>query len=106
MEMIDVFDVVRLMKLYAHEINQAGVFNITSGEAVTQADFLKTLKKVFEVDVVDSTKLFPKGLEKEAIEAFTSNIRLTSLHPEIMEKFRFTSLAETVKRIKTEVESA
>jgi nucleoside-diphosphate-sugar epimerase len=104
MEIIDVKDAAKLMQLHADEAIESGFFNITSRNPKTQFDFVKEVKEIFDATEVDYRELFPKGLEKEAMEAFTSNITLSTLRPEILDKFQFSSIKETLKCIKSENE--
>lgn len=102
MEIIDVQDAAILMKHYSEQTTQSGIFNICQGKPIKHAKFLTEIKAVLGGEIRDYKSVFPKGLEKEAMEAFTSNITLSSLHPEILDNFEFSSLKETLKRIITE----
>lgn len=102
MEIIDVKDAARLMKLYAAKNPEPGVYNISSGKPVSQVNFVEEVANVFHGKIVDYKSIFPKGIEKEAIEAFTSNITLKSKHTTILDTFGFTSLHESLVGIKKE----
>jgi len=105
MEIMDVNDAAKLMSLYASMKAKSGIFNICHRKPVSQLNFVEEVADVFSGKIVDYKSIFPKGPEKEAIEAFTSNILLQSRFNEILESFEFTPLKKTLEKIKTEYDS-
>jgi len=99
MEIIDVMDAVRLLVRIAHTNHPPGIYNIVSSGAISQNEFADKLASLSRVPVKDHHELFPGRLEKEALEAFTSNIELNTKFPGVYEGFEFTSLEETMKGI-------
>jgi nucleoside-diphosphate-sugar epimerase len=100
MDIIDIRDVARIMVDMGHEINEAGVFNIPGPGAVSQQNFVNTIGKVFDARSNDYHAVFPGRLEREAIEAFTSNIILQTNHPEFSEGFKYRSITESLTDIR------
>jgi len=105
MEIVDVKDAAKLMSLYASIKSGSGIFNICHGKPVSQLNFVKEVSDVFSGKIVDYKSIFPKGPEKEAIEAFTSNILLKSRFNAILESFEFSPLKKTLEKIKNESDS-
>lgn len=99
MEILDVNDAARLMIRYAYEKNSPGIYNLYSGLSGTQHQFAKSVSEIYHVVVKKHTDLFTGNIEKETIEAFTSNIKLTTLYPEILNTFKFTAVNQTLKEI-------
>lgn len=104
MEIIDVKDAAKLMWLYGESISSSGFFNIPSKRPVTQAGFIKEVASIFGVVGKNYKFLYSGDPEKEAIEAFTSNIILNSQFSGILDAYPFTSMTETLKRIKKNVQ--
>lgn len=96
MEIIDVRDAARLMIKYAIENASPGIYNIPSDGAITQQLFLDAVSVVFNVPTKNYAAVIPGKIEKEALEAFTSNIVLKSRHNEVLENFSYTPLMESL----------
>jgi NAD dependent epimerase/dehydratase family enzyme len=101
MSLIDVDDAAILMVKYAEEVHQTGVFNIFSPSQITQKEFVEIVSQVFKVEIVPHSLIYPK-LEAAALEAFKSNILLSSQLTTILSRYEFKSLEETLRRILTE----
>jgi nucleoside-diphosphate-sugar epimerase len=97
MEIIDITDAAKLMICYA-EAKMNGIYNIYN-QPISQKEFLITVSERFNVPIQDYTRLFPGGLEKESIEAFTSNITLISKHKSILQAYKFRTLQESIDKI-------
>jgi nucleoside-diphosphate-sugar epimerase len=100
MEIIDVRDAANLILKYAREIATPGIYNIPSSGAISQQAFLNASSDVFNVPVKDYTEVIPGNIEKEALEAFTSNIILKTNHGDVLDEFRYTPLKKTLIEIK------
>lgn len=100
MEIIDIRDAVSIMLHYART-GATGIINIPGSSTIKQGEFAAQVSETFEVPVKNYEELFPGGLEKEAIEAFTSNITLSSKHLEKIRNFSFTPIATTLQNIKS-----
>lgn len=96
MEIIDIEDAAKLMLRYANA-NLNGIFNVFN-KPVTQAEFLRLVSKNLKLPIKDHSEIFPRGLEKESIEAFTSNIILSTKYPKILDAYSFSPIQETLKR--------
>ncbi len=102
MEIIDVDDAGKLMMEYARSVESSGIYNIYSKKPVSQAAFVKATSIEFNVPVKAYSDIFKQKMEKEAIEAFSSNILLKSGYNDILAGFKFTSLEDTLKKIRNE----
>lgn len=100
MEILDVEDAAKLMLQISSSVRLPDVYNIISKKALSQHEFNELVCSVFGVKQQNFEELFPGRLEKETLEAFSSSILLTSRHLEIFENFAFTSLKETLEKIK------
>lgn len=99
MEIIDIEDAARLMIIIAMSANPKGTFNLVSPGAIIQHKFAELLSSLSGFPVKDYRQLFPGGLEKEALQAFTSNIELTTKYPDLSAGSQYTSLKESLKRL-------
>jgi nucleoside-diphosphate-sugar epimerase len=102
MEVLDIRDAARLLLNYVLKNEESGIFNLLSSGAITQREFAETLSLLSGFPVKDYRQIFPGGLEKEAVEAFTSNISLATKYPGLKAGFQYTDLKESLKRIFTE----
>lgn len=101
MSLIDVNDAASLMLIYAEEIKETGVFNIFSPSQITQKEFTDCVSKVFKAEIIPFSFFYPK-LETAALEAFHSNILLSSQNMNLLSQYEFNSLEETLIRISLE----
>jgi nucleoside-diphosphate-sugar epimerase len=99
MSLMDVEDAARLMISYAKKMNDTRAYNVFSPFQLTQEDFANRVQQVLGGAIVDHKKIYPK-LEKAALEAFQSNIQLATNYPKILNNYNFTSIEETLKRLK------
>lgn len=102
MEIVDVDDAGKLMIEYAKVVENSGIYNIYSKKSVSQAAFVEATSNAFNVPVKSYSDIFKQKMEKEVLEAFTSNILLKSDYNDILERFEFTSLESTLKKIRIE----
>jgi nucleoside-diphosphate-sugar epimerase len=102
MEILNVEDAAKLMLEISILGKNPGIFNIPSQKALTQKEFTEEIANIFNAKVLDYKKLFPGKHEKETMEAFTSNIQLSTKHTEIVDKFAYTSAKKTLEKIKKE----
>ena len=100
MHFLDVKDAAALMYRYAKQAKTPGLYNVYSDQLLTQAAFVEKVSKVFGVESKDHKQIFSHGIEKEALEAFHSNIELSSVYTEILESFKYRSVEENLKRIR------
>jgi nucleoside-diphosphate-sugar epimerase len=100
MQIMSVGDAASLMLKYATTITRSGFYNIFPPESIRQHDFLNHISEIYGADVLDYKEVFPKTPEKAAIEAFMSNIILTTNIPEILKSYRFKTAEETLREIK------
>ena len=100
MQFIDVHDAAELMRLYAIEAKAPGFYNVFSDQILRQEDFVNLLSKIFRLPVKNHEEIFTKPLEKEALEAFASNIILDTNHPDILKKYTFKPLHESLDSLK------
>jgi len=100
MEIIDIRDVARLMVKYATEIASSGIYNLPSSKAIKQQVFLDVTAEVFDTEVKDYTEVISGKIEKEAFEAFTSNIVLSTTHRKVLDEFQYTPLKTTLTDIR------
>ncbi len=101
MSLIDVEDAANLMISYGESNYENGIFNIFSDSQIKQLSFAETISKVFECNIVPFDQIYPK-LEKAAHEAFLSNIELGTEFGDILEEYSYTSIIDTLKRIKSQ----
>lgn len=96
MEIIDIRDAAKLMVKIAFEKGPTGIINIPSAGAVSQDEFLQRVSDVFQAKIVDYTQLYPGKVEKETLEAFTSNILVGTKYPELFRDFGYKGLGESL----------
>lgn len=99
MEVLDVADAARLSVKYAFQHHHQGICNIVSASPVTQLEFAKAVSDVSGYPVNDYRAVFPGHLEKEVLQAFTSNIILKTKYPELQINQIFTPLKDTLAGI-------
>lgn len=96
MSIINVKNAASLMVGYFENGIRTGYYNIYSPEVFTQMDFLDLIRTRYNCEIVDYKELYPDGLEASALEAFQSNIILNSNNKEILNKFKFTNIKESL----------
>ncbi|MBW6460731.1 MAG: NAD(P)-dependent oxidoreductase [Bacteroidales bacterium] len=99
MEVLDVEDSARLSVKYAFQNNRTGIFNIISAGPVTQLAFARAVSDVSGFPVKDYRTVFPGHLEKEALQAFASNIILKTNYPDLLKDQPYTPLKKTLAMI-------
>jgi nucleoside-diphosphate-sugar epimerase len=99
MEIIDVRDAVRLMIYFSNQ-GKTGIINIPGSIRMTQRSFADQVSSAYKVPQKQYEEVFAGKLEKEAIDAFTSNILLKSLFEEEMERFDLTTLEDSLRDIR------
>ncbi|MDZ7742142.1 MAG: NAD(P)-dependent oxidoreductase [Bacteroidota bacterium] len=99
MHFLDVKDAATLMVGYARKAPFPRIHNIFSEQLMKQEEFLDILAGKFHADIRDYREVFDGGIEKEALEAFTSNIILRTEYPDILDQFKFRSLDESLENI-------
>ena len=100
MSLIDVDDAAKLMVKYSENKIEGGVYNIFSPIHKTQKEFALQVSTHFDSEIVNYKKIYVNGLEVAAMEAFTSNIILTSNYQEIIKDFPFNNLTQTLAKVK------
>ena len=101
MEILDVSDAARLMLQYA-ESGMTGICNLPGEKSRSSSEFYSAISKIYNLPIQDYRDVFPAGIEKEAIEAFTSDISLGTNYPQLISRFRFRSLEESLGKIRSE----
>jgi nucleoside-diphosphate-sugar epimerase len=99
MSIIDSMDAANLMVRYAEKKLASGVYNIYSPHLPYQLEFAQMVAQQFNCEITDFKHLYPNGLEQSALEAFHSNIILTSDYIEILQAYPFKSITETLKKL-------
>jgi len=99
MEIVDVRDAAELMVKYG-QAGIKGIYNIPSEKPMTSGAFNKLVSEIYNVIPNKIEKVFPSGLEKEALEAFSSNISLKTGFREILDDYTYRPIAESLKDIK------
>lgn len=99
MEIIDIRDAARLVVNFAGDKTAGGIINMVTSGAISQKEFAKKISAISGFPVKDHRELFQNRLEKEALEAFTSNIVLITKYPQLTAGFQYTGLEESLKRI-------
>jgi len=102
LSIIDANDAAQLMVLYAEKGIGGGVYNIFSPQVYNQKEFLELVRQQFGCEIADYTHLYGHKIEKAALEAFYSNILLTSKYMDILNEFPFTTIPETLKKISSQ----
>jgi nucleoside-diphosphate-sugar epimerase len=100
MDIIDIRDVAKIMVNIASGLTRAGIYNVPGPGAVSQLSFVKAIEKVFDTGIKDYRAVFQGKLEREAIEAFTSNIILKTNYPEFTEGFNYRTISESLTDIR------
>lgn len=101
MSLIDVNDAASLMLNYAETLQETGVYNIFSPSQITQKEFAESVSKIFKVEIIPHSNIYPK-LETAALEAFHSNILLSSKNMSLLSQYHFKSLEDTLRGISLE----
>ena len=100
MAVIDIRDAAQLLIQYAQKLELKGVFNVFSPNMISQQIFAEAVSVVFNCQLKPYQEVFTSGLEKEALEAFTSNIQPSSKNKGLLEAHNFISLHESLVHIK------
>ncbi|MFZ4520509.1 MAG: NAD-dependent epimerase/dehydratase family protein [Bacteroidales bacterium] len=82
MSVIGLEDAAKLMVEYSVENRQSGIYNVIAPHVITQRAFAESVASHYGGVVTEYGNLYPQGLEKAVLEAFTSNILLGTIHPE------------------------
>jgi nucleoside-diphosphate-sugar epimerase len=99
MSLISVKDAARLMVRCGSSDLISGIYNIFSPFSPTQKTFAGLVASQGHGTVTDYRNLFPGRIEAAVYEAFTSNILLSTKHPELLEKFTFQSPEEILNEL-------
>lgn len=99
MEIIDICDAARLVVNLGGDKTASGIINMVTSGAISQLEFAKTISAISGFPIEDHRELFQNRLEKEALEAFTSNIVLITKYPQFTAGFQYTGLEGTLQRI-------
>jgi nucleoside-diphosphate-sugar epimerase len=99
MEVLDIRDAARMAVKYAIDPETRGIFNLVTPKPVTQMEFAGKVSDLSGFPVRDYREAFQGKLEKEALQAFTSNIVLATKYPDLIAGFHYTSLEESLKRL-------
>jgi len=102
MEILDIHDAVGIALKYADDNVESGIYNLVSAGPITQLKFATAVSRASGFPVKDYREIFSGRMEKEAMEAFNSNIVLATKHPHLTDNFQFTPLEETLKRLITD----
>lgn len=102
MEVLDIRDATKMVMRYAFENEGSGIFNLVSAKAITQLEFASAISSVSGMPVRDYREVFHGHLEKEALQAFSSNIVLATKYPHLQKDQHYTPLEETLAGILSE----
>ena len=81
MSVIGLEDAAKLMVEYSVENMQSGIYNVVAPHVLTQRAFAETVASHYGGVVTEYRNIYPEGVEKAVLEAFTSNILLGTIHP-------------------------
>jgi nucleoside-diphosphate-sugar epimerase len=98
MEIIDVRDAVKLMLQFAGD-GKNGVVNIPGSARISQQSFADKVSEISGASQKQYNEVFDGKMEKEAVDAFTSNILLNSSHQEDLEKIDYIPLGDSLREI-------
>jgi hypothetical protein len=101
MSLISLPDAARIMVDHFTSGKESGVYNIFSPFVHTQRSFAEHVASHYSAEVTDFRDLYPKGVEKAVLEAFESNILLTSKHPELLKEYPFKTVDSILNGINT-----
>jgi nucleoside-diphosphate-sugar epimerase len=99
MEIIDILDAAKLAVKFAGEPGNPSIVNLISARPVSQLDFASAVSMVSGKPVRDYLSVIPGRIEREALEAFSSNIIFETKHKEWPGDFPYTPLTVTISRI-------
>jgi nucleoside-diphosphate-sugar epimerase len=99
MEIIGLNDAARFFVKIAVEFPTSGICNMKTAGAITQLEFANILSGISGHPVKDQKEIFQEHLEKEALQALTSNIVLSTRYPQLTADFQYTPLKEVLKGI-------
>lgn len=99
MEVLDVRDAVKIALRHAMENEGPGIMNLVPARSLTQMEFATAVSKASGFPVKDYREVFPGRPEKEALEAFTSNVVLATKFPHRVNHRDYTPLEESLSRI-------
>ena len=102
MEIIDIEDVASFLLMIGRGSIGSGIINLPSQKAITQEEFVTLAGDVFNAGAANYRVLYGKSLERASIEAFTSNILLTTKHKELISGLAYAPLKATLERIREE----
>jgi nucleoside-diphosphate-sugar epimerase len=98
MEIIDVRDAAKLMLHFSNE-GMTGIINLPGSVRLSQQSFAETVSSIFSVTQKQYTDVFTGKLEKEATDAFTSNILLNSAYRKDMKEIGFIPIEDSLHDI-------
>ena len=99
MSLISLEDAARLMvRSYTRNL-ESRVYNVFSPHMLSQKDFAGLVAAHGGGTLADYLEIFPEGVEKAAMEAFTSNILLRTDHPEWLEGYNFQDLNQVLREL-------
>ncbi len=101
MNIIDVEDAVKLVMDIGKQAEIKPIRNICSPFNLSQKEFASLLADEFNCVVKDFRSIYSHRLEKEILEAFQSNILLTSKYPQIIENFNYTGILKTLSKLRS-----
>ncbi|MCX6304209.1 MAG: NAD(P)-dependent oxidoreductase [Bacteroidetes bacterium] len=100
MSLISLTDAARMMVKSYRLCTGSCICNVSSPIVLTQKSFAAAVAGHYGGTVTDHKNLYPGGLEKEALEAFASNILMQSGHPELQGDQPFQNLEQMLDGIK------
>ena len=102
MEIITVSDAASIMAMYAEKA-EAGIYNVPSANPHTQQEFLEILVSKFDAPIADHRIICGNRLENETMEAFRSNILLTTKHTDTLQNFEYMTLDSALEKIRNKI---
>ncbi len=99
MEILDIRDAARIMIRYTEQVAAPGIVNLLSAGPITQSAFASKLSDASGLPVKDYREVFPGKIEKAAMEAFTSNIILDTVHGDFFKMLDYTPLDKSLEWI-------
>ena len=80
MSVIGLEDAAKTMVESCTEVMPGGIYNVMAPHVLTQRSFAETVAGHYGCVVAGYRTLYPEGVEKAVLEAFTSNILLETIH--------------------------
>ena len=101
MDLLDIRDAAAITARIISETNLTGVCNMVTAGHTTQLEFASMLSGISGLPVRDHRQAFKKDIEKEAYQAFTSNILLATRYELPAPGHRYIPMEETLKELLT-----